>query len=167
MDIRNSVQLKVALGVIAEKVIENVSLKVLEYLKVNIKKYVYEYGDSNEIYHAGTGEATFEFYNSFIWKDMVKSVSLVTKELFYDYSKMDYKKETWLHGSDPAKVKEQGGDARKFLAEILNVEGHTSKLFISKKRRPYWDITIEELFDGKEMDKMFDAEFRKAGFKKI
>lgn len=167
MEIRNSSQLNLALSKIAERVISNVSAQVLKYLRENIIKYVYEYGSSNEIYHAGSGEATYEFYNSFEWKEIKRNVAILSKELFYNYSKMNYDKNTWLHGSDPAKIKKQGGDARKFLADILNVEGLTSSLWISKPRRPYWDITIDELFNNRKIDKMFDVELRKVGFKRI
>jgi len=155
-----------AFGLVAEKIIENVSTKVLDYLRENIEKYVYEYGDSNEIYHAGSAEATYEFYNSFKWKDIEASVKGISKELFYDYLSMNYDKDTWLHGSDSSKVKKQGGDARKFLASILNAEGKLSSLFLTKPRKPYWDITMKELFDNKKIDGWFDIEFAKAGFKR-
>jgi len=165
MEISNDVELRVALLLISEEVIEKVSAKILKKLQANIKKYVYEYGGANKVYYDGSGKPTFQFFEAWDWQSIKHTLSSVARELMYDPSGMDYDPETWLHGST------FGGDARANLADILNKpfrgDGmRTSGLmmgnsYMSKKRKPYWDITIDELFDRDGIKKMIDIELRK------
>ena len=117
------------------------------------------------IYFDGSGRPTFQFYEAWDWLGIKRTLGSVIRELMYDPSNMDYDPNTWLHGSTI------GGDARSNLADILNKpfkgDGmRTSGLMIgnsyfSKKRKPYWDITIEELFDKGKIKEMIDKELAK------
>jgi hypothetical protein len=164
MDIRNDAECKKALLDILDKVIEEVSKKILKILQKHIKEDVYEFDGSNKVYFNGSGKPTFQFYQAWDWKAMKKTVNQITKELVYDPRNMDFDPDKWLHGSF-------AGDARKTLMDILNKpfkgDGmRTSSLkfgntFLSKRRRPYWDLTIEEL--NETIDRLILSELQKFG----
>jgi hypothetical protein len=184
IDIRNSAGL-LKLKPIVDSVLEDVSGKVLNLLKEHIYRDVYrlEYFP-NKIYHGtsyedkmGGGKSTFHSYPTFqfldAWKlsDMKNVVNGSVKELFYDWSGMDFDAETWLHGS-------KWGDARENLAEILNVYGYTSSLMVSsvvghyvpndrpfsKLRAPYYELFLVDLFVKGELITMFVEAFAERGF---
>ena len=54
------------------------------------------------------------------------------------------------------------GDERPYLEQVLNVEGFVSSLNW-KFSHAYFDITINQLFDGGQLDNFFKTEFASAG----
>lgn len=172
--IHNSGELS-KLNSVIEEVLESVSKRVLDALKQHIYKdtYKFEYWP-NRMYHsrgAGDGYPTFQFLDAWKLSEMKRTVSGAVKELFYDYSGMDFEAESWLHGS-------RWGDARENLAEILNVAGYTSSLMVSsvvghyvpndrpfsKFRAPYYDLFITDMFAKGELQSIFVEEFAEMGF---
>jgi len=93
---------------------------------------------------------TFQFFRSFKWKPIKISVDEVSRELFYDWQSMQQDPATYLH-ANPIH-----GDMRDELADILNVDGSPSSFPMGKSRKPFWDITIAELFGGDGIKSLFD-----------
>lgn len=159
MEMINQDQLILAMNGIAEQVIIIVSEKVLQQLQENINKYTYEYGGyPNKDYYHGFGIPTFQFKRAWELSNIKKEILNVTRELFHNWAKMDYEPDFYLHGS------EEYGDVREMLAEYLNVSGNAPTSVFYKERQPYWDITMEELFGGGGLEKMFSQELSKFGF---
>lgn len=160
-DIKSDAQLRLMMGQVSEAVIESVSEIILKKLQDNIWRdtYMSDYYPNVE-YYGGSGKPTGQFVSAFQWSRIFYSIKKLTRELYYDPSDMKYDPDTYLHGS---KV---GGDARESLADILNVDGYTSS-WNWKKRKPYWDNTIRELFEGKIIEKEFQKALKQYGFKKI
>jgi len=164
-EIRNIRNIGKVLKDIAETSIKEVSKDVTKQVRANIMKYVYENEYfPNKHYYNGSGRPTFQFLRAFKWKPFSRSGNILSKKLFYDYESMTFNADTWLHGSNVP----GWGDAREHLADILNINGRRSLLkigdsYMAKKVKPYWDITIEELFDENGLSDMFDKELTKFG----
>jgi hypothetical protein len=148
---------------INEKVIYAVSSKILTLLQERINIDVYGFPNAyaakrNAVYYDGSGIATGEFLEAFHWDEIDIKLRDITRELFYDTSRMNYDPDTFLHGS------RKYGDLREELSSLLNVEGIDEKNnFGGNIRHPYWDNFLKELFDDKKIDQMFDEEFLKFG----
>jgi hypothetical protein len=162
-DIKNNNQLVKLFSTIATAIIFQVSEEVLEILRKNIEDYTY--GELPNIeYYDGTGKPTYQFLNAFEFTKIKKQLNTVLTELWYDWMSMEYDGETWLHGYP-------GEDNRQTLADILNVDDYLGFSSHGKPRKPYWDITINELFNGGRLEKLFDDytefEFKKRGIKVV
>ncbi len=148
MAIKNQDELNKFLGEMITKVINNVSMQVLELLKYNINKYAVN--QPSDWY-----QRTGQFEQAFMLEALQQSVLKFSRRLKYDSSDMEFDPDSFTHGSP------FGGDATETLVEILNKEGFTSSLNW-KFSHPYWDITIKELEDGK-LEEMYREEFKKIG----
>jgi len=157
---------------IVSTVLEEVQKKVRIILLDNITKYTYEFGrpDGSEMfdmlnisYHDETGKPTFEFYLSWEWQILSSTTDRIVRELFSNSDAMTFDPATFLHGS------EETGDVRDKLPAILNVDGVSAGDFSdrphAKVRKPYWDITIDELFNQGRLKEIVDEEFAKFGIK--
>lgn len=160
-DIKNNTQLVKLFSTIATAIIFQVSEEVLQILRKNIEEYTYKYGYwPNKEYYNETQYPTYQFLNAFEFTKIKKQLNTVLTELYYDWMSMEYDGETWLHGYP-------GEDNRQTLADILNVDDYLGFSSHGKARKPYWDITIDELFNGGKLEKLFDDytrfEFKKRG----
>lgn len=157
-NITNSTQLKTVLKKIAKDAINEVAPEVLGRLQNNIIDYTYAFDpDPRTWYYNKTGEPTYEFLNAFIWRRMREMPHEISKELYYNWESMRYDAATYLHGS------EEFGDVRKYLADILNVDGVDSfNNWGGRLRAPYWDITIVDLFSSSEGMSELNTLFTKA-----
>jgi hypothetical protein len=155
--IQNQGDLTNLLQGIAEEVINSVADKILAEVRDNIMKYVYELGGPNHYYMGGTGEPSYQFLNAFKWEQMKKSITSVTRNLFYDWQGMTWDADSYFH-ADPER-----GDQREQLADALNVEGFDNGFFGGKLRGSFWNQTIRDLFSG-TLDDWFKEELLKRGF---
>jgi hypothetical protein len=162
-NIRNEMDLKKVLETLATKIINNVSKKVLKLLQDNIKEYVYNSHGPNAIYLNNTKKPSMEFFKAFQWHDIEKNINGVCRELFYNWQEMTTDEGGYKHSSVS---KNWPIDTRMQLADYLNVDGYDSSLWISVQRKPYWEITIEQLENGL-LDQWFDEEAKKIGLNKI
>ena len=185
MNITNDVQLKSALLFIAKKVITKVSEDIVdkkitrpdqyEYLSESAispgmgllqrmiweKTYKYDYFP-NIVYYSeniesgerGNAMPTFQFFRAFKWKNIDVGTDMVKRELFYDWASMQQNPKTGLH----ANMKR--GDLRDELADILNQDYSAVG---EKSRKPFWDITINELFNNNLLKYYFDEILVKYG----
>lgn len=124
--------------------------EIRERLVHHIQAYTY-YPLPNKVYEGGSGEPSFEFEQSYRWKGVKMSLSQVSNELYNAWEKMTIDKSTGRHWED-------GKDMRKQLADMLNVDGVVGH----KKRKPYWDLFIEET--DKTIDDRFKGKLKKMGF---
>jgi len=161
-DIRNETEFQGEIGKILEGVITAVSDKISKKLQSQIEKDVYT---TTNTWYNRTGE----FERAWKWKDIKRTVSAMTRELYYDSDSVKWDKENWIHGNP-------GRSAAENLEDILNLawtgyrDGYTSSMIwrkdnkpFSHKRRPYWENFVDDLFDGGELDKMFDEAFANSG----
>lgn len=155
---------------ICEKVIENVSFKVMQNLTQRINKDVYT--TPNSWYLNGSKRPSFEFRDiAWKWKNIQKITNSLTRELFYDWEAMSTDPEGWQHFSN-AKGKYHG-DSRPYLAAILNElhdSPYTSSMMFGERhfshaRSKFWDNFIDDLFNNGKLDKYFRSEFAKYGIK--
>jgi len=164
MDIKNDTDLNILLADIVEKVILHISQDISDRLQAQIEKDVFT--TPNEWY-----ERTGEFEKAWKWTNVQKGITTITRELYYDTSEVRWNPDRWEHGNP-------GESAVDNLADILNLAfnnyaaGYTSDLMFGKrhfshKRRPYWKNLISTLFDGGELDKMFEAELNKYGLVRV
>ena len=162
MSLNNDAAVRAFMLRVSEEVIEKVSKDILKKLRENIMRYTY-HGD-NAFY-----DPTYQFLNSFVWDGFKRDVKTVIKNLYYDYHDMTYRGDLWIHGSDIA----GWGDAREYLADILNYDGirGTGKMNMTRAVKPYWKITMEELLDKGKIEKWITKELKilgsKYGFKVI
>jgi hypothetical protein len=136
---------------IAGEVIMLLTNDVIGKIHANIDKYTYEYGGlPNKIYYNGNRYPTYEFKNAF-QNEIKITAAKVASEIFYNWQGMSFDPDTWLHGT---KNEETGAieDNRELLAQILNQDIQAG--FMTKARKPYWDITIDELFNQGELSQM-------------
>jgi len=141
----------------ANKVLPVVQGKILNKLKDNIFKYTYSWDYfPNKVYADGSGNPTFEFQNSWEWKEVSSTMYSIVSNLFQNWMSMTFKT---ANRENPGGIHAYGGkeDIREKLASLLNIDGK----FGHKERQPFWDITIEEL--DKDIYNLFEKEFKKYG----
>jgi len=159
MAIKNNLDLTKIFSDIVATVIHETCRDIQELLVNNIDEYTYRYGGlPNANYYNGSGTPTWQFLEAFRLSGSEKKLNTIVQSIFYDWQSMEYDSETFLHGSP------YNGDMRKALAEVLNVDGSTG--FSSKQRKPYWDITIKQLFDEGKLIKFLDQHM-KENFAKV
>jgi hypothetical protein len=160
MEIHNEDELCRLLEQVATEVINVVSEKVLKKLQDNIEKHTYGSHGPNKVYLENHGPS-HQFKYAWEWKAIERGVMEITRELFYNWMKMNYLPESWMHGS---LVPGWPEDAREQLAGWLNHYGWINEHFITVYRQPYWDITMDGLLGGGELEKWFDYELKQRGF---
>ena len=162
-DIRNETELRGEFGKRIEEVLKAVSGKISEKLQRQIERDVYT---TENTWYNRTGE----FERAWKWKEIKKTISSMTRELYYDSDSVKWNGK-WVHGNP-------GREASSNLEDILNLawgnypsSGYTSSMLwrsgedkhFSHKRRPYWDNFIKDLFDGGELERLFEEEFSNVG----
>lgn len=157
---------------IMERVIKRVSADVLEIVKMYIDSNVYEAAQDvspRKWYVDKTAKPTYEFRNAFHFGEIEKGINSLVTSLFYDWETMSVGT-TNLESSDNKSgdyIHTQGGDFRRQMAEAFNVDGFVDGDFGSRKREPYWDNIIMDLFESGTLKKLFDTyiieEFRVFG----
>jgi len=147
------------LSEIAESVILSASKDILNLLQKRIMEDTYLYDTNPRTwYYDKTGKPTYEFLNSFRWKDVSNTVVEVTRELFYNWESMSYNAAKFKHGSFLS------GDMRKQLADILNVNGiDTPNDWGGRERLAYWDNFLDDLFNSTRLVNMFKKYLSKYG----
>ena len=125
---------------------------VAYYTPIKSKKYalLQEYILTDEINEGAM--PTFQFFRAFRWRPIKRGINDIKKQLFYDWGSMQYNGDTFLHGNPDMDMREQ-------LADILNVSGSPGSFTRNKMRQPYWDITINELFNSGGLKSLFDMYF--------
>ena len=164
MPARNNAELTAMLMPIASNVIKSASLDMIEMLANDIMEYTYEFGGlPNAYYYNGSGMPTFQFLEAFKLTDIEKNMNQAATKIFYDWAGMDYDPTTYLHGNPFS------GDVREQLADILNIDGEAG--WMTKARKPYWDIFIKQILDDGGAEKLFDRymseEFGKIGIRVV
>lgn len=165
MDIRSEQDLNQFLERAIEEALDAASEELLEVFKKKyIQKYVYESHGINEIYHGGSGKPTREFSEAWDWTKIKKQLNLLTKELWYNPSKLGFDMETFKHGSPYSTPP----DSRASLMDILNKSGYSSSLWLSVNRDvPYWDKFVEDCFSGGLLERTLSKHFLAKGFIRI
>ena len=164
MDISTYQELRKQLQEEIKLVIDRVAKRVSEDLAKRIDQDVYESHSPNKDYFDKSKQPTYQFRDeAWPWTDATsKGIRQVVKELYYDGSRMAYKGNKFLHGSNI----DGWGDARRFLAEILNQDSKLSSLWITKERpanAAYWDNFLGEIFGQDRLSKYFFEELKKSG----
>lgn len=143
------------IGATVRLVIYEVSEKIAHRLEENINIYTYHYDYfPNKVYYKGEyGNAlpTFQFRDSWTWHKVKSQIHRYTRAYYQDIAKMQ-----------KAPHSRKGNDIRKDLAKSLNVDG----MFGNKMRKPYWDITLNELFNEGMIAQWFEEAFAKRGIYK-
>jgi hypothetical protein len=106
-----------------------------------------------------SGQPTRQFKNAFQVEDIKFTANKVATEIFYNWQGMDFDPDTWLHG-DKNEETDNVEDNRENLAAYLNQDIEHG--FMTKARKPYWDITIEELFQEGEMNQLCERFVKEA-----
>jgi len=155
MAIKNNAELLKAFSGIIREIVRKVILDMLYKLQDDIDEYTY--GQLPNIdYYNGSGYPTYQFKEAFTFSNIEQKLNNFMSELYYNWQSMDYDGATGLHGNP------YDGDLRQQLADILNTDYD-----INKPRQPYWDIFINDMFDGGGIEKLFDKytreEFGKMG----
>jgi hypothetical protein len=148
---RNQKEIETVLNRILLDVINEVSVLVRKELQEEIKESVYEFDYfPNKFYEGGSGNPSFEFEESFRWKETRVSKNEVSKQLFNSWQSMTVDKLTGRHF-------EGGKDMRSKMADLLNVDGVVGH----KERSAYWDNFVS-LMDN-EIDTFFLDAIKKRG----
>jgi hypothetical protein len=156
MQIKNDWDAYSVLSKVMVKVIEDVTNFMMIELEDSIEKNTYKFDYyPNIYYYNGRKTPTRQFEHAFHFDEIVNNMREVIAELSYHWQEMDWDQET-LHGNDK-------DDMRERLAELLNIDGLSGM----KERQPYWDIFIEDMFQGGKLKRAFDqamkVEFGKIG----
>jgi len=160
-DIRSEADLQTIMERAARNAINSATKEILSLFREEyIMKYVYQSHDPNKRYHADTRKPTYEFKNAWDWTGIEKRINMLVTELWYNSSNMDYSEKTMKHGSKYSSPNDVTGN----LADILNKRGLSSSLWLSVNREPYWDIFIEKVFSGGELDRILSRHFAANGF---
>lgn len=165
VDITSYQELRKQLQEEVKSVIDRVAKRVSKDLAQRINKDVYDSHTPNKDYFNKTKQPTYQFRDeAWPWTDTTsKGIHKVIKELYYEGSLMEYKGDKFFHGSN---IK-GWGDARRFLAEILNQDSKLSSLWITKERpanSAYWDNFLGEMFGQDRLSKYFFEELKTSGF---
>ena len=107
-------------------------------------------------------DRTMEFKNSWEFSDLKKSAMSISRELWFNDSKMTtFDTSKFIHGS----IYSTPRDVRSNLPSIL--EGKRSKLWISVERRvKFWEKFISDMFSGGKLEQILNKHFSKRGFVK-
>lgn len=150
-----------------EEALEAITAEVLVIFKRDyVMKYVYESHMPNVKYHNNTRKPTYEFLEAWDWTALRKKVNSISKELWFDSSKLSHDEPSYLHGSKYSTPE----DVRDKLMDILNKAGRSSSLWLSSTAiRPvaYWDKFLDDFIDGGEMDRIITKHFASKGFVKV
>ena len=133
---------------------------IYKKVRESIMKNTYKSHKPNTWYYAGDAEPTWEFYNAWDWEGHKITARQITNKFFFDWESMDADAQLWKHGS---RVKGWPDDVREPFADIMNRDGFSSSLGMSRYRRPFWDIVMKELFGNKLIEKMFEQECARVG----
>ena len=155
-DIRNERQLRKILEEQTAGAINDTADEVLDlFLKDYIEKFAYI--DNPKMY-----DRTMEFKNSWEFSDLKKSAMSISRELWFNDSKMTtFDTSKFIHGS----IYSTPRDVRSNLPSIL--EGKRSKLWISVERRvKFWEKFISDMFSGGKLEQILNKHFSKRGFVK-
>lgn len=171
--VKNIAQIRAKMEKDAEEILNEVSQLALKALRKSIIDNVYKYDYfPNVSYFDDTGRPTFEFLRAWEmdnphWSTLTENIKSISKKIFYTPKDMQFDPKKWLHGSF-------AGDARDTLMDILNTatkgDGErTSNLkignsYLSKRRKPYWDIFIEDMLSGGQLAKWFADAAIKRGY---
>jgi hypothetical protein len=157
IDITNSGELTDILWEFGEKIVNDMSKKARAKLDESIWKNVYTFDYFPNMAYIYPGNSPNEFFPTFqfrkAWRIRESLVQLFAyeKTLEYNPENMEFDPDKGIHGS------EEFGDRREYLAEDLNVSGVSpTSAYGNKHRAPYWDMFIEELFDGGGLKQMSD-----------
>lgn len=157
MEIKNESDLTRILEKLAGEALNDASDEVLEVFKNN---YImgYAYIDNPREY-----ERTFEFKESWEFKDLKKEANSLLKELWYNPNNMKtFNPDKFIHGSRYSKP----NDIRDNLPSIL--EGKRSSLWLSVDRKgKFWEEFIKKMFDSGELEKILTKHFSKRGFIRV
>lgn len=157
--ITNEGQLKAIIERLAEEALEAVADRVLKKFKEDfVEPIVLNSHGPNSVY-----EKTGQFEDAWEWTALKKDLKTLSKEMWYNPSKMTLDRKNFVHGSNYPP-----NDARTELMDILNKSGYSSSLWVSVRRpAPYWDVFILAAFQGGLLSKIINEEFSKRGFKKV
>lgn len=152
---------------IASEILEETADEVIEIFKRDyIMRYVYESHMPNVKYHNNTRKPTYEFRDSWDWTAIKKTLKTISKELWFDPSKLSFDESTFLHGSKYSTPE----DVRENLMDILNKTGRSSRLWLSSTAiRPvaYWNKFLEDFISGGQLDRILTKNFSLRGIKRI
>jgi len=173
VDIKNNNDLVFHFNHIAEKVIESVSVEVVDILQSYILHDVYAVAqdvEERKWYVGGSQQPTYDFMNAFHFDEMEKSVNGIVKRLFYDWATMRLGTASIDDGGKRSGdyVHTQFGDFRPYMAAAFNIDGFVVGDIKDRKREPYWDNFLETLFAsgaGGSLQMMFATELGKYGFR--
>jgi hypothetical protein len=161
-NITSWLQLEQVLLQIIVDCMNEVAQKVVQLLKDNVDKHVYDVGTAmgREYYYAGSKRPTGQLRDSVVKSDPEVKGNVIESKVYHDADLMDYEPETYLHGSNYYSP----SDVRELLPLFIN-EGLTGGLFGEKwagLKRAYMSITKEELKDGL-LDQWMVEALRKRG----
>lgn len=159
MDIFTYEQLRIEAQNALKEAISRTSERVSKILADQIDRDVYKSHGANSWYHDFTSVPTYEFRDkAWEWSPAVMgAIGDVVSELAYKPNNIEFDEGTWKHGS-PIKG---WGDAREYLANILNQEGKKSSLSMTVDRPSdarFWDNFLKQMFDNKVIEKILKQE---------
>jgi hypothetical protein len=105
--------------------------------------------------------ASGEFHDSWKLRPARKSSSGISATIVYDPSRMQFDASIFKHGSSIKKDDgSEWGDARPYLADLLNTKGSTSSLGWNSREEAYWDAFVRDVFESGEIDRAFALIFQ-------
>lgn len=166
-DIRNEAQLLGILETVIREVLEATADEVLEIFKRDyITKYVYESHMPNVKYHNKTRKPTYEFRDAWDWTEIKKTLMTLSREMWFDPSKLSFDESTFLHGSRYSTPE----DVRENLMDILNKTGRSSRLWLSSTAiRPiaYWNKFLDDFISGGQLERILSKHFALRGIRRV
>ena len=162
-DIRSEGQLRAAFEKDIEKALNKVTVEVLKIFQNEfIRKYAYYNEGKNKNYYDKTGEPSWEFYKAWQWTSLKKMINSLVTELWYNPAGVEFEMSKFKHGSkfsSPVNVSAN-------MPAIL--EGKQSSLWMSVPRKgKFWELFIEEMFDGGKLEKILIQKFQEVGLKLV
>lgn len=148
------------MGELAEEAIQSASKEILELFQEDyLKDIVFNSHGANKMYNR-----TNEFYESWDFSKIKKTLNVISTELWYNPSKMSFDPQNFVHGS----IYSSPEDVRDNLMDILNKSGYSSTLWLSVSRSlPYWTTFIMKMFSGGELERIVDKHFKAKGFVRV
>lgn len=152
------------LKIIADSM-NDVAKRVEDLLKQHVQTDVYNVGTSmgRKYYYNDTKQPTGQLKESVISTKPETKKNEVSSKIHHDSDKMEFKPDSYLHGSNFYKPK----DVRDWLPYLIN-EGKTGDLFGSmwaNLRRPYITNTYDELVSKDLIRKWMIEALKKRGLK--